>query len=346
MISFPKPLRPGDLIAVTAPSSGVSGPAIARLDLVLDHLRSRGYRVVEGSCLRTEHKDASAPSQARADEFNRFLSDPDVSAIFPPWGGELASELLDRIDFEGLRRTTPKWVLGFSDVSTLQIPLTLITGWATAHGPNLMDLAPTQTDPLTIGALSVLERGLIAPVEQRSSEKYQTKWTDFADRADAPFNLTEETCWKRLDGSSDPVSIHGRLIGGCLDTIAWLAGTRYGDIPSFVKSNRSQGTVLYLENAEMSPTGLVRALLSLKRHGWFEQIAGLMLGRSAGPTPPSSTGLSYQDALTAALSDLPYPVLYDTDIGHRPPQFTLINGAFARVTFSGFNGSIVQAAQA
>ncbi len=346
MVSLPKPLRPGDLIAVTAPSSGVSGPALARLDLVLEHLRDRGYRVIEGNCLRTEHKNASAPSHERAAEFNRFLKDPNVSAIFPPWGGELASELLDQIDFEGLRLSTPKWLLGFSDISTLQLPLTLMSGWATAHGPNLMDLAPTQTDTLTAGALAVLEQGLVAPVEQRSSEKYQTKWTDFAIRADAPFNLTEETSWKRLDSSTESVSIHGRLIGGCLDTIAWLAGTRFGDIPSFVKTNRRQGTILYLENVEMSPTGLVRALLSIKRHGWFNHLAGLMIGRSAGPTPPSSTSLSYQDALLAALGDLPYPILYDTDIGHRPPQFTLINGAFAHVTFSDGKGSIVQAAEA
>jgi muramoyltetrapeptide carboxypeptidase LdcA involved in peptidoglycan recycling len=282
MISYPKPLAPGALIAVTAPSSGVSGAAIARLDLVLENLRRRGYRVLEGNCLRAQHKDASAPALDRANELNRFLRDPEVAAILPPWGGELASEVLDFIDYEALRNVEPKWVLAYSDSSTWMLPLTLISGWATAHGSTLLDLAPTQTDPLTNGALTLLERGLSTPFEQYSSERYQTTWTDFAARVDAPFNLTERTEWKRLDGSLDEVSIEGLLIGGCFDTLVGLAGTKFGDIPTFAKANSHLGTVLFLENAEMSPTGVVRALLSLKRKGWLDHLSGLLLGRSAG----------------------------------------------------------------
>lgn len=343
---FPKPLRVGDLIAVTAPSSGVSGPAIARLDLVLEHLRSLGYRIVEGKCLRNEHKDASAPREQRAQELMQFLVDPNVSAILPPWGGELASELLELLEFELLRSVQPKWFLGFSDLSTLQVPLTLISGWATAHGSNMMDLAPTQTDSLTTSVLAVLASEFSSPVRQESSTLYQKQWVDFSVRADAPLHLTEPTEWKRLDGSAEAVSMSGRLIGGCLDTIAWLAGSRFGDIPTFVREAGSQGAILYLENAEMAPPGLVRALLSMRRHRWFDGLSGLLVGRNAGPVPASADRLSYTDALAAALGDLPYPVLYDVDIGHQPPQFTLINGAVAHVEFHAGRGSIAQVASA
>jgi muramoyltetrapeptide carboxypeptidase LdcA involved in peptidoglycan recycling len=91
---------------------------------------------------------------------------------------------------------------------------------------------------------------------------------------------------------------------------------------------------------------LDRALLSLRRHRWFDGLSGLLIGRSAGPAPNSPDSLSYTEALTAALGDLPYPVLYDVDIGHQPPQFTLINGAVARVQFIDGRGSIDQAASA
>ena len=343
---FPKPLRTGDIIAVTAPSSGVSGPAIARLDLVLNHLQSLGYRIVEGSCLRSEHKNASAPRDQRAQELMQFLTDPKISAILPPWGGELASELLELVDFEMLRSVQPKWLLGFSDLSTLQLPLTLISGWATAHGSNMMDLAPTQTDPLTTSVLAVLASDFTSPVRQESSTHYQKKWVDFADREDAPLNLTEPTEWKRLDGSTESVLVSGRLIGGCLDTIAWLAGSKFGNIPNFVQESGTQGTILYLENVEMAPPGLVRALLSLRRHRWFDGLSGLLIGRNAGPTPDSTDSLSYTEALAAALGDVPYPVLYDVDIGHQPPQFTLVNGAVAHVHFIDGRGSIVQVASA
>lgn len=109
-VKFPPPLLAGDTIAVTAPSSGVEGGALGRLDHAIDKLRARGYRVVEGNCLRSEFKDASALANERADEFNRFLNDPSVAAIIPPWGGELASELLELVDFAALRQMPPKWL--------------------------------------------------------------------------------------------------------------------------------------------------------------------------------------------------------------------------------------------
>lgn len=342
MVRFPKPLVPGDVIAVTAPSSGVSAPTLARLDLVLTHLRAQGFRVIEGECLRGQHKDASAPCDQRAHELVRFLTDPAVAAIMPPWGGELAIELLDLIDFAALSSMPPKWLLGYSDLSTLQLPLTLVSGWATAHGPNLMDLAPTQTDPLTTSTLRVLSADFSTPVEQHASARHETEWTDFGAHPDAPLNLTEPTLWKRLDGSAAPTGFSGRLIGGCLDTIAWLAGSAYGDIPRFVRESGKAGTILYLENAEMNPTGLVRALWGLRLSGWFWGLSGLMLGRSTGPGPKNGDSLTYEDALQAVLADLPYPILYDVDVGHQPPQFTLVNGATARVAFEAGRGRVTQ----
>jgi len=343
MTRFPKPLRTGDLIAVTAPSSGVSGPALARLDLVLGHLRRLGYRIVEGECLRNEYRNASAPREKRAQELMRFLTDPAVSAIVPPWGGELASELLDLLDFEALQSVPPKWLLGFSDLSTLQVPLTLISGWATAHGSNMMDLAPTQTDPLTTSVLSVLAADFSSPVVQKSSTHCQKTWIDYAVKVDAPLNLTETTHWQRLGGSIETVEFRGRLIGGCLDTIAWLAGSKYGDIPRFIQESGGLGTILYFENAEMEPTGLVRALLALRRNRWLDGLSGLLIGRNSGPSPESPASLSYTDALLATLDDLSCPVIFDVDIGHQPPQFTLINGAVAHVQFEAGRGSIAQA---
>jgi len=79
-----------------------------------------------------------------------------------------------------------------------------------------------------------------------------------------------------------------------------------------------------------------------KLNGWFEDLSGLMLGRSTGPLPEKAGSLTYEEALLAVLADLPYPVLYDVDIGHMPPQFTLINGATAQVTLEAGRGRITQ----
>jgi muramoyltetrapeptide carboxypeptidase LdcA involved in peptidoglycan recycling len=166
---------------VTAPSSGAAEPLWPRLDVVIAHLREQGFVVEEGRCLREQHKDASASAAERASELmSAFLRD-DIDAVFPPWGGELAIELLELMDFGALSATRPKWLLGFSDLSTLMLPLRLLAGWASAHGPNLMDLSPTQWDELTVSTLTPLLAAPGTRVEQRSSTLYRGKeWTDFA----------------------------------------------------------------------------------------------------------------------------------------------------------------------
>jgi len=75
-----------------------------------------------------------------------------------------------------------------------------------------------------------------------------------------------------------------------------------------------------------------------------EGLAGLLIGRSTGASPVSPSSLSYPEALAAVLGDLRCPVLYDVDVGHQPPQFTLINGAVADVQFAAGQGSIAQVA--
>jgi len=342
MIRFPRPLRAGDTVAITAPSSGVAPGAFARLDLVLDHWRARGFRVVEGECLRRQHQDQSAPAAERAAELMHFLTDPAVAAVLPPWGGERAIELLPRLDFDALRALPPKWLLAFSDISTLQMPLALCAGWASAHGSNLMDLAPRQTDPLVNGVFELLGHDGATAIEQHASARYQVQWIPFETDATAPLNQTELTRWRRLDGSDEALTLRGRLIGGCLDTVSRLAGTRFGDVPAFVRACGDDGALLYLENCEQNPCEMLRTLVSLRLHGWFDGLAGVLIGRTAAPEVTDPARLDHVQAMRDALGDLPCPVLYDMDIGHRQPQMTLVNGALATCRFQAGAGSLAQ----
>jgi len=338
---YPAPLLPGARIAVTAPSSGVQPALHARLDLVLGHLRAQGFSVVEGSCLRNETASASAPADQRAEELMAFLLRDDIAAIIPPWGGELAIELLDRLDWAALRSARPKWLLGYSDTSTLMLALTLRLGWATAHGPCLMDLAPGQEDPLTQSVMGALATPAGGGLVQSQSSHWQLKWTDFADVPGVTYQLTEPTRWQALQGQTE-ISCTGRLIGGCIDTLMHLAGSVHGDVPEFIHAHRASGTLLYLENAEQSPTGLVRALQRLRWAGWLDDIDGLLLGRSAAPDSSAAHELRYADALRSSLAGVTCPVLWDVDIGHRPPQMLLFNGALAQVQWTAACGGRIE----
>jgi muramoyltetrapeptide carboxypeptidase len=138
-LRYPRPLEKGDLIGVTSPSGGVREQFIARLELVEDNLSKQGYRIQEGKCLRGELKHVSAEKRLRAVDFMNQWENKDVGAIIPPWGGELLIELLPILDFKKLRTSEPKWLLGYSDTSTLLFVLTVAADIATAHGTNLMD---------------------------------------------------------------------------------------------------------------------------------------------------------------------------------------------------------------
>lgn len=343
---YPRALGRGSRVAVPAPSSGVEPALHARLDRCLAGLRERGFVVEEGRSLRHEVAGASAPAAARAGELMQLLLRDDVDAIVPPWGGELAIELLDRLDWAALAAARPKWVLGYSDTSTWMLPLTLRLGWATLHGPCLMDLVPGQDDPLTAGVWSALAAGAGSTLRQRQSTHWQSRWTDFAEQPACTYALTEPTRWWLLDGGVE-ASMAGRLVGGCLDTLMHTAGSPHGDVAGFVARHRTEGVLLYLENAELSPPGVLRALHRLRWAGWLDGLTGVLVGRSAAPDTTAAEQLRHADALRQGLGHLSCPVLVDVDIGHRPPQLVLVNGAFAQLRYSdtaagGAGGELVQ----
>lgn len=339
---LPPKLVPGDLIAVTAPSSGVPEHLHTRLELAISNLKKKGFRVLEGECLRFQHKNESACKISRAKELMTVLTDPEVKAVMPPWGGDRAIELLELMDFSLIGKTEPKWFVGFSDLSTIHFPLVTLSGWSTLHGPNLMDLGAKELDPTTNAVWDILAADKGDVIVQFSSKAHQTEENQWGSASDAGFNLAHNTEWKILDGVTSSVSFNGHLIGGCLEIISRLAGTPFGNIRLFTDQHIEEGVILYFENVEMAPCEMTRALISLRLQGWFENLKGILVGRSAAPDVSDNTKHNYLDALKAALGDLSIPVLYDVDIGHIPPQISIVNGAKATVTFTEGSGSITQ----
>lgn len=327
-IRFPAPLKPGDAIAVCAVSSGVPEVLQGRLDASLQALRDAGYRVIEGATLRQQHKNASGSAAERLADLNRFLFDPEIKAILPPWGGELAMELLPLLDWARLATLPPKWFGGFSDVSTLAVPLTLRAGWASLHCPNLFDLSLPERREEMAALWHGLQHG-IPPVQQSFAEYW--RWDDSASRFAGKV--------RSLHG--EDFVAEGRLIGGCLDTLSRLMGTPYFDLREF----KREAAILYLENCEMPPCELLRSLTGMRLAGVFDGLAALVLGRSSGPDAANPGDLTYDEAVARALAGLACPVLLDADIGHVPPQWTLLNGASVRLSLQGGTASLLQHAE-
>ncbi len=119
MIQYPH-LKAGAVIGVTAPSSGVPAELHHLLTLSERSMNSKGFSVVFGDTAWGQEKARSSSAKTRADEFMSMMQNPDIDIIIPPWGGELLIEILEHIQFDSMKN---KWVLGYSDVSALILPL-------------------------------------------------------------------------------------------------------------------------------------------------------------------------------------------------------------------------------
>jgi muramoyltetrapeptide carboxypeptidase LdcA involved in peptidoglycan recycling len=331
-IRFPPPLGPGAHITVTAPSSPVPPALERRLDLVVGELNARGWVVRESRVRESE----PVPRADRLDAWMAALLDDGCDAVLPPWGGDEAIELLEGMDFARLSTVRPKWILGYSDVSTLLLPLLLRAGWASAHGPNLMDLVPAQRDPLSARTLDWLSGA--QPLTQHASSHFQTAFVDWARHPGAAFQLDQPTHVATLDGRA--LRARGRLIGGCIDTLMSLVGTPFGDVPAFLRAHRDDGVIVFLENCDLHPQALLRALMHLRLAGWFDGASAVLVGRTQAKETSAQAQASL---LRRVLGATGIPVAHGLDIGHQPPQWTLVQGALASVEIDDGEAVIHQA---
>ncbi|KGX84446.1 S66 family peptidase [Pontibacillus marinus] len=335
MIKYPKPLQEGDTIAVTAPSSGVEEELHWLLHQAKKHAEEMSFNIVIGDTVWTERKARSTSKEERAEELMNFLLDDQVDVVMPPWGGEFLMQLLPLLNWDKLKHARPKWILGFSDISTLTFAFTLHTGIATAHGTNFFDLSLKKMDALTSRWREVLGLEDGEALTQRSSHLYQSSWEKVFENPGEQFVLDTPTEWKTTGGHS--VSFEGRLIGGCANTLNIIAGTKHAPFELF-QSQVEEGLVWYLEWVEWSASDALRALWKFKELGWFENTNGVLIGRPIGGG--NTKDFTYEEAIHEVFEEVNIPVIYDVDIGHMPPQMTLINGAFTEVEAAEGKGSV------
>lgn len=333
MIRYPAPLRRGDRIGVTSPSSGVAGAARDRIDYCVGHLRAAGFDVVVGEAMDGTGITAG-PADVRAAELTAMLCDPAIRCVVPPWGGETAIDLVDLLDWDALAAAEPTWLVGYSDLSTLLLPITTRLGWATVHGDNLADTPYHAPD----GLLSWLD--VVAgpgPHRQRDAGLVADWWRFDEDPHATEWKTAGHGRWT-LHGA-DTLHVTGRLVGGCIETLGNLAGTPYGDVRGFGRAHADDGLIVYLEAAEDGAATICRTLHGLRLAGWFDDARAILIGRTAAPDHPQ---LTQREAVLDALGRLGLPIVLDLEIGHVPPHLPLVNGALATVVVDGETRTIEQ----
>ncbi len=328
---YPQFINKGNTIGVTAPSDGITEELkVKRLDNAIKKIEDYGYKVIETASVRKSVKGKSNESNIQAKELEELFLKDDVKVIICASGGDFLLEMLPYFDFAKVSQN-PKWLQGYSDPTGLLFTITTNLDIATIYADNFKAFGMENWHKSLTNNFNILEGNII---KQDSFSKYEGEDVPYTTGLES-YNLTHEVKWLSLNNEKE-IIIKGRLIGGCLDLLSELFGTKYDKTKEFIEKYKNDGIIWYFDNCELSSEGLIRALWKFKDNGWFKYCKGILFGRSM--TNKSYYDISFKDALKHSLNDLNIPIIIDIDFGHVSPRMTLINGAIANIKYKDNKG--------
>ena len=335
---YPRCLGKGSKIGVTAPSAGCENEVdLNALESGINHFEELGYPVVVTDSVRHCLKGRSADGRTRAMELKQLFENREVRAIIAARGGDFLVEMLSHLDLEALKKD-PKWLQGYSDITGLTFTVTTNLDIATIYGNNFSTFGMETWHSSLWNHVRLLEG---QDIVQNSFELYQDGHLNKITGREE-YELTKPVEWRGLQPEGmeqqEEIILKGRAIGGCLDILLTLVGTRFDKTKEFVHKYKSDGIVWFLESFDLGSEALIRGLWQLKEAGWFDHAVGFVFGRPA--MFRSYTDTDYEEAVMSVLKELHVPVILEADIGHKPPQIAMVCGAIAELRCKGGKGSI------
>ena len=289
---LPQKLSIGDTIGVIAPSDPISPEQEPRLKAGCEFLEKMGFNVQLGSYLKSEKCGYADAPKEKANDINTMFAEPSIKAIICAQGGQTANTTLSFIDWSTVKKN-PKIFLGLSDISVLLNAIYHKTKLVTFHGNDILWGFGNNLTPYEEKEFTrILIQGTVGPY---------------------PSNHNRKT----IRGGQTS----GRLIGGNLGCLLKLSGTFYW--PDF------SGTILFLEEYQITAKACCSAFYHLGQLGVFDQIKGIVLGyidsmeKSATPRP------HMEDILLQVTEGYQFPILKMNDFGHNCPNTVLPVGGEA-----------------
>jgi muramoyltetrapeptide carboxypeptidase len=294
----PKALRAGSRLAVIAPASpGHQDPEHRG---VAELLRL-GFSVEMRDAIPSEGYFA-ASTDARRAELLSGLRDPQVNALISLRGGYGSNYLLDDSLATEIGAVAPKCLIGFSDITSLEIFLWQKLGWTSIYGP----MVAAGLDGGAGGAKGYDEASF-----RNAVGKTDGAWS---------MNLQGDAL---SSGTAE-----GVLLGGCLTLVATTMGTPW--------ELDTRGAILLLEDRGMKPWQVDRALIHLQQAGKFKDVRGIVLGDFPDCAAPVEGSPTVLDVCERILKPLGIPIVFGAPVGHTVrPMLTVPLGVRARLSASG-----------
>ncbi len=288
-------LRPGDEVALIAPASGQRYENQDLVDKAIELLTQWGLSVVLPPRL-SAHRYLSAIDDERAENLINALTHPRIKAVFVTRGGYGCARLLPRIKEVSI--PSPRFVVGFSDITTLHLHGLRQKNWISVHGPNVATEQFLDHTSHSVQNRISLHKALFDGVYDDVPLTPMNPNAQLLQRG-GNFNLGNES-----------------LVGGCLSLLVTSLGTDH-EINTVDK-------VLMIEEVGESPYKVDRMLTHLRNAGKFSQVSAVVFGDMISC---SSSSISISDILEDEFSNDTFPVFTTESFGHGKANFPWLYNA-------------------
>ncbi len=291
-------LREGDEVAIISPSWSIDEDKIS---YAVNLLESWGLKVRLGRNVLKRYGPFAGTDRERLDDLQEMTNDKKIKAVFCSRGGYGLLRIIDSTDFSALKES-PKWYIGFSDITVLHIWLNEICKIISIHG----DMPLNYSD------------------EDKSEET-------FVSLHRALFGEYRDIFWEGRSLRSRDAE--GEVTGGNLSLIYSLIGTKAE--PS------TRGKILFIEDVGEYLYHFDRMIASLKLAGKLSRLSALVIGglnRMEETKIP--WGKTAEEIISEAVSGYSYPVFFDFPAGHVTDNRAFYIGKRAKITYNGISASL------
>jgi muramoyltetrapeptide carboxypeptidase len=290
-----KKIIPGSKIGIIAPAFPPDGE---RLRNGIDYLLKMGYSVEPGKSLSAQHGYFAGTDSLRLDDLHRMYEDFTIDAILCARGGWGTLRMLDKLDYVSIEKNA-KLLIGYSDITTLQLAIWTKTGLPSLSGP----MAAVE---MGTGILDFTEQHFWDQIENNNN------WYAFY------FDNEEISIWN--NGSAS-----GTLLGGCLSMVAHQLGTPYS--PDY------KDAILFLEDVGEEPYKIDRYLAQLDQAEILNKVNAVILGNFLDCKNDDTKRKSFtvEEVLKDYFSKRDYPVIYNFPYGHGMRKMSMPIGVQTRL---------------
>ena len=331
-------------IGFVAPSFGcATEPYITGFKKAQERFKNLGYGIVNGpNVYEANGIGISNTPELCGQELTDMYTSDKSDALISCGGGELMCEILGYVDWDKIVKAEPKWFMGYSDNTNFTFLQTTLCDTASLYGPCVASFGMEPWHPAIQDSSDVLTGKKLV---QNGYDKWEKESLKSEENPCATMNVTEKRITpafigsKRIACEDTDITFSGRLIGGCMDCLVNILGTKYDKVADFNERYKEDGFIWFLESCDLNVFAIRRAMWQMENAGWFKYLKGFVIGRPL-VFGQEMMGLDQYEAVLGIIGKYNVPVIMDADLGHLSPTMPLICGSVATVSIKGNNYSI------